>query len=87
MFCFLVVFGYIDVVMSSEDFYDDEFLDGIIKGWNILLWVVFCGYFMLLFFRNLLILLLFRRLMYSCLLWVKGFREERDCDKVWGVGV
>lgn len=82
MFCFLIVFGYIDVVMSSEDFYDDEFLDGIIKGWNILLWVVFCGYFMLLFFRNLLILLLFRRLMYSCLLW-----EERDCDKVWGVGV
>lgn len=60
MFCFLIVFEYIDVVMSSEDFYDDEFLDGIIKGWNILLWVVFCGNFMLLFFRNLLLILLLR---------------------------
>lgn len=54
------MFEYIDVVMSSEDFYDDEFLDGIIKGWNILLWVVFCGNFMLLFFRNLLLILLLR---------------------------
>lgn len=39
---FLVVFEYIDVVMSSEDFNVDEFLDGIVKEWNDLLRVLLC---------------------------------------------